>query len=79
MRPELQIAMEAARRAGELTLREFGGNFGVQDKNTGRVDRREGLDVRAADYDPVTSADRSVAALARGRYSHTWRPSGVAT
>ncbi len=59
MRPELQIAMEAARRAGELTLRDFGGDFGVQDKNTGRVDRREGLDVRAADYDPVTSADRS--------------------
>ena len=50
MRPELQIAMEAARRAGELTLRDFGGDFGVQDKNTGRVDRREGLDVRAADY-----------------------------
>jgi myo-inositol-1(or 4)-monophosphatase len=59
MRPELQIAIEAARRAGELTLRDFDGDFAVQNKNTGRADRREGRDLRAADYDPVTSADRA--------------------
>ena len=50
--------MAAARRAGELTLRDFGGDIGVLNKATGEADRRaEGAALRAADYDPVTSAD----------------------
>ena len=58
MKQELQIAMEAARRAGGLILEYYEGEYETHDK---QADGAAGRDkkLRDADYDPVTSADRA--------------------
>jgi myo-inositol-1(or 4)-monophosphatase len=56
MRDELNIAMDAARRAGALIMQFYGGDYEVSDK-AGAGAEPKGL--RDADYDPVTSADRA--------------------
>ena len=55
MRDRLNVAMEAARRAGTLILEFYEGDYDVRDKNQTDGDKS----LRAADYDPVTSADRA--------------------
>jgi myo-inositol-1(or 4)-monophosphatase len=55
MRPELAVAMEAARRAGALILEFYEGDYDVRDKSGDSA----GKQLRDADYDPVTSADRA--------------------
>ncbi len=62
MKEEFTIAMDAARRAGSLILEFYEGDYDVRDK---QQDRDDGVTVtgakqlRDADYDPVTSADRA--------------------
>ena len=57
MKDELRIAMDAPREAGALMLRHYGGEYDVRNKAGRSQDRAEGADLRASDYDPVTSAD----------------------
>lgn len=57
MRDELRLALEAAREAGLRTLKHYGGEYTVHNKTSGEEGRAEGSKLRAADYDPVTSAD----------------------
>jgi myo-inositol-1(or 4)-monophosphatase len=52
MNPELELAIDAARAAGALTLRYFGGNYQVADKGGG---------------DPLTTADLEADALLKER------------
>ena len=49
--------MAAAREAGMLTLRHYCGEYDVHNKVDGVRGRARGQDLRASDYDPVTSAD----------------------
>ena len=67
MRPELQAAIEAARQAGRVALRYYGGEDDVENKITGEsgVGLREGSDLRSADYDPLTRADTEADACLR--------------
>lgn len=53
--------MDAARRAGRLVLEYYGGDYEVRDKDSGRGAKQ----LRDADYDPVTSADRAADACLR--------------
>ena len=72
MRDELRLAMEAAREAGLLMLQHYGGEYDVRDKTSGRAGRAEGADLRAADYDPVTSADMEADACLREGEAPAW-------
>ena len=54
-RRELELAMSAAREAGELVLNHYGGDFTVRNKQANSA-REKPISVRASDYDPVTSA-----------------------
>ena len=56
MRDQLEVAMQAARRAGALILEFYEGDYEVRDKKQGE---RAAKSLRDADYDPVTSADRA--------------------
>ena len=58
MRDELRLAIDAAREAGLRTLRHYDGEYAVHNKISGEEGRAKGAALRAADYDPVTSADR---------------------
>ncbi len=58
MKPELQIAIDAAREAGALTLSYFGGQYDIEDKGGG---------------DPLTTADLAADALLKERL-HSARP-----
>jgi myo-inositol-1(or 4)-monophosphatase len=51
----MEVAMEAARRAGALILEYYEGDYDVRDKNQSEGSKT----LRDADYDPVTSADRA--------------------
>ena len=56
-RPELELAMTAAREAGELMLNYYEGDFTVRNKRVASAGEKSSIHLRAADYDPVTSAD----------------------
>jgi myo-inositol-1(or 4)-monophosphatase len=53
MRPELNLAMDAAREAGAHLMRFYGSQYSVENKNS--TGGAPGL--RDLDYDPLTSAD----------------------
>ena len=57
MRDKLRVAIDAAREAGTLILRHYCGEYDVRNKGAGLQGRARGVDLRASDYDPVTSAD----------------------
>jgi len=65
MRDELRLAMEAAREAGLRTLRHYGGEHAVHNKASGETGWAEGAELRAADCDPVTTADLEADACLR--------------
>ena len=67
MRAELQAAIEAAREAGKVALRYYGGEHDVENKVTGEsgVGMKEGSELRSADYDPLTIADTEADACLR--------------
>ena len=66
MRAELQLAMEAAREAGQLMLRFYGGEYTVRNKQDSAGNETH-HSLRDADYDPVTSADLEADACLRKR------------
>jgi myo-inositol-1(or 4)-monophosphatase len=62
MKEEFTVAMDAARRAGSLILEFYEGDYDVRDKQQDRDDGGTvtgAKQLRDADYDPVTSADRA--------------------
>jgi len=65
MRDELRLAMDAAREAGLRTLVHYEGEYDVHNKRSGVEGRAEGAALRAADYDPITSADLEADACLR--------------
>ena len=69
-RPELELAMSAAREAGELVLNHYGGDFTVRNKQANSAQEKP-ISVRASDYDPVTSADLEADACLKKLLSST--------
>ncbi len=62
MKEEFTVVMDAARRAGSLILEFYEGDYDVRDKQQNRDDGGTvtgAKQLRDADYDPVTSADRA--------------------
>lgn len=62
MKEEFTVAMDAARLAGSLILEFYEGDYDVRDKQQDRDDGGTvtgAKQLRDADYDPVTSADRA--------------------
>lgn len=57
--------MDAAREAGVRTLVHYEGDYDVRNKTSGAEGRPEGAELRATDYDPVTSADLEADACLR--------------
>ncbi|MFH1571523.1 MAG: 3'(2'),5'-bisphosphate nucleotidase CysQ [Gemmatimonadota bacterium] len=65
MRDELRLAIDAAREAGVRILAHYGGAYAVRDKVSGSRGPAGVDELRAADYDPVTSADLEADACLR--------------